>query len=208
MFPAVSAGHPLDLNHLWQQVQELSAVLAANRENTVGLVRKANELRNYTAGAVPGAEATDNVVNGNVAIPSQRELELAEENRQLRQEVAGLRTENEDLGLLVQDYETVLEKVLEGLRVYAHEHSLATINIHSSYTNQLANERAANAALRQREIDTQARLTNLSTWIREAYAHATELEPDIIIEQYKAENAALREALGINDEPDSSEEGE
>jgi hypothetical protein len=44
MFTA-GAGHQLDLNHLWQQVQELSAVLAANRENTVGLVRKADELR-------------------------------------------------------------------------------------------------------------------------------------------------------------------
>jgi len=44
MFPA-GAGHQLDLNHLWQQVQELSAVLAANRESTVGLVKKADEIR-------------------------------------------------------------------------------------------------------------------------------------------------------------------
>lgn len=44
MFPG-GAGHQLDLNHLWQQVQELSAVLAANRESTVGLVKKADEIR-------------------------------------------------------------------------------------------------------------------------------------------------------------------
>lgn len=44
MFPT-GAGHQLDLNHLWQQVQELSAVLAANRESTVGLVKKADEIR-------------------------------------------------------------------------------------------------------------------------------------------------------------------
>lgn len=49
----------------------------------------------------------------------ERERELAEENKTLRQEVMDLRIENEDLGLLAQDYDTVLEKVLEGLRVYA-----------------------------------------------------------------------------------------
>jgi hypothetical protein len=58
-------------------------------------------------------------VNGDTSIPSFRELELTEENKVLRQEVSDLRAENEDLGLLAQDYEAVLEKVLEGLRVYA-----------------------------------------------------------------------------------------
>lgn len=48
------------------------------------------------------------------------------ENLTLRNENADLRAENEDLSLLVQDYETVLEKVLEGLRVYAVGHSLST----------------------------------------------------------------------------------
>lgn len=44
MYPA-SAGHQLDLNHLWQQVQQLSEVLARNRESTEGLVKKADEIR-------------------------------------------------------------------------------------------------------------------------------------------------------------------
>ena len=35
----------MDLNHLWQQVQELSAILAQNRESTAGLVRRADEIR-------------------------------------------------------------------------------------------------------------------------------------------------------------------
>jgi len=37
----------------------------------------------------------------------------------LQQEIVQLRGDNEDLALLAQDYETVLEKVLEGLRIYA-----------------------------------------------------------------------------------------
>ncbi|KAF8545477.1 hypothetical protein BDD12DRAFT_914977 [Trichophaea hybrida] len=196
MFPG-GAGHQLDLNHLWQQVQELSAVLAANRESTVGLVKRADEIRNR--GGDPTVEAGNLVsaVNGDASIPSSRELELTEENKALKQEVSDLRAENEDLGLLAQDYEAVLEKVLEGLRVYAHEHSIATINIHSAYTNQLANERAQNAALRQKEIENGARLSNLSRMLREAYQQETILEPDIVIERLKAENAALRAALGV-----------
>jgi hypothetical protein len=87
-----------------------------------------------------------------------------------------------------------------------HEHSIATINIHSSYTNQLANERAANAELRQREIEGQARLANLSTMLREAYASETVLEPDIVIERLKAENAALRHAMGVEEECGEDEE--
>ena len=47
------------------------------------------------------------------------EIDFEAENRTLRQENHDLQTENVDLSLLVQDYETVLEKVLEGLRIYA-----------------------------------------------------------------------------------------
>lgn len=45
MYPTASAGSQLDLNHLWQQVQELSALLAANRETATSLVRRADEIR-------------------------------------------------------------------------------------------------------------------------------------------------------------------
>lgn len=148
---------------------------------------------------------------------SQRELELADENKELKQEVSELRVENDELVLLAQRHEEVLEKVLDGLRKYAvcflrvpcggasltgwvqNEHSIATINIHSSYTNQLASERTQNAALRQREMDNSARLTKLSGLLREAYQQETVLEPDIVIEQLKAENEALRQALGVED---------
>lgn len=39
-----SAGQQQDLNHLWQQVQELSNVLAHNREVTAGVARSGEEL--------------------------------------------------------------------------------------------------------------------------------------------------------------------
>jgi hypothetical protein len=80
MFTA-GAGHQLDLNHLWQQVQELSAVLAANKESTVGLVRKADELR-VTHPAAPGLAEEDpltcdrTVAPPLLSPPTRRELTL------------------------------------------------------------------------------------------------------------------------------------
>lgn len=38
-------GNQLDLNHLWTQVQELSTILQANREQAQGLIRRADEIR-------------------------------------------------------------------------------------------------------------------------------------------------------------------
>lgn len=44
-----AAGHQLDLNYLWQQVQELSAVLHQNREATQGIIRSVVELQRRAA---------------------------------------------------------------------------------------------------------------------------------------------------------------
>ena len=79
---------------------------------------------------------------------------------------------------------------------------MATINIHSSYENQLANERAQNAALRQKEIEHVARLANLGRLLREAYQQEAVLEPDIAAEKLKGENEALRMAMRL--EPEGS----
>lgn len=42
-------GHQMDLNYLWQQVQELSTLLAQNREATQGIVRRVGELQRRAA---------------------------------------------------------------------------------------------------------------------------------------------------------------
>jgi hypothetical protein len=44
MFPG-TAVHQLDLNHLWQQVQELSSLLETNRESTQGIVKRVGEIK-------------------------------------------------------------------------------------------------------------------------------------------------------------------
>ena len=61
---------------------------------------------------VPGPPAVDGG-------PSARELALDAENRQLRAELDAVRGDNAALGALAKEYEAALDKVLDGLRVYA-----------------------------------------------------------------------------------------
>ncbi|KAJ6257987.1 hypothetical protein Dda_7777 [Drechslerella dactyloides] len=188
-----NSGHQTDLNHLWSQLQELSQVLSSNRDSAAKLIQKADEVK---AKVDPDTlninlhprDSTDER-HGNIDIQSQ--------NRVLRRENATLLAENEDLSTLVNDYESVLEKVLEGLRIFVHEQSISTINIHQSYASQLAIERQVNADLRQDAADFQARLAKLGAILRTAHENENALGPDTLIEELKAENAALRDALGM-----------
>jgi len=83
---------------------------------------------------------------------------------------------------------------------FQHEHSISTINIHQSYANQLAKERQTNVILRQNAAESQAKLARLSSLLREVHEAEHALNPDIVIEELKAENVALREALGMPQE--------
>ncbi|KAK6513287.1 hypothetical protein TWF281_004929 [Arthrobotrys megalospora] len=186
-----NSGHQTDLNHLWTQLQELSQLLSVNRESAAKLVQKADEAKARTDLGGGGVHLRDphEENNDNTDIQSQ--------NRILRKENATLLAENEDLSSLVNDYESVLEKVLEGLRIFIHEQSISTINIHQSYANQLAIERQVNADLRQEAAEFQARLAKLGALLRMAHEGESALGPDILIEELKAENTALRDALGV-----------
>ncbi|RPB22672.1 hypothetical protein L211DRAFT_857978 [Terfezia boudieri ATCC MYA-4762] len=187
-------GNQLDLNHLWTQVQELSAILQVNRDQAQGLVRRADEIRGRVANGEGGSFLRD--VNGE--LNGAREVELERELAAVKEENAALRADNEDLNNVLMEYASTLEKVLDGLRVYAHEHTITTINIHQSYTAQLANERQANAILRQNEADSQGRLSAMAMLLRQAYdAQTNNVDADTVIEGLKYENAALREALGL-----------
>ncbi|KAK6514174.1 hypothetical protein TWF506_008586 [Arthrobotrys conoides] len=184
-----NSGHQTDLNHLWTQLQELSQLLSVNRESAAKLVQKADEAKARTAPEGGATHLCD--------LQQENNDDLQSQNRILRKENATLLAENEDLSSLVNDYESVLEKVLEGLRIFIHEQSISTINIHQSYASQLAIERQVNADLRQEAAEFQARLGKLGAFLRMAHENESSLGPDIVIEELKAENMALRDALGV-----------
>ena len=102
---------------------------------------------------------------------------------------------------MLADYETVLEKTLEQLRLYAHEHTMATMSLHRHYATQLAAERAECLELRQQIAEFQARLASMAGLLREAYVFEEgEAESLGEIEGLRSENRTLRIALGLEKE--------
>ncbi|KAI9680676.1 MAG: hypothetical protein M1817_004116 [Caeruleum heppii] len=163
MFPT-SAGHQMDLNHLWGQVQELSGLLERNRESTAGIVRRVGELRDRGGPQMEEllAGANDDGTNGETVAPSlHARLEELEGNN------IALEAENGELASLLSTYENALTRILDQLRVYAHEHTMSTLAIHKSYTQQLATERDTNLELRQELVDWKSRLSGLAGMMRE-----------------------------------------
>ena len=59
-----AAGHQLDLNHLWGQVQELSNLLERNKESTHGVLQRVGEFRSRARGAGDDANGIDGVLKG------------------------------------------------------------------------------------------------------------------------------------------------
>ncbi|KAI9767783.1 MAG: hypothetical protein M1840_005464 [Geoglossum simile] len=196
VFPT-AAGHQLDLNHLWNQVQELSGLLERNRESSQGIVRRVGEIRERAA--VEGANPLLKEINGELNAPNAASLTSTVSF--LREENTNLHAENNDLSLLLADYETVLEKTLEQLRLYAHEHTMATMSLHRHYATQLAAERAECLELRQQIAEFQARLASMAGLLREAYVFEEgEAESLGDIEGLRSENRTLRIALGLEKE--------
>jgi hypothetical protein len=112
-----------------------------------------------------------------------------------------LSTENEALSTLVGDYENALQRSLDMLRSYAHEHAQATISLHEYYTGQLAIERASGLELRGEQAEFQGRLDGLSSLVREALQwEEKDLATQSELECLKAENQALKEVLGLDKE--------
>jgi len=111
-----------------------------------------------------------------------------------------LNAENEALSTLVGDYENSLQRTLEMLRSYAHEHAQATISLHEFYTSQLATERTGNLELRGDQAELQGRLEGLSGLVREALEwEDKDLAEKSELECLRAENRALRDVLGLKD---------
>ena len=267
-FLPTAPGQQMDLNYLWQQVQELSAVLAQNREATHGVILRVGELQRRALKQI--AEGHDGpstlsaaevlqVINGesstgqlpSVDLPSRgfshvdwesigpdhagessgapappsssaaaaaaaataavTIADLQHQNQALTDRNAFLESENWEIDSLLQAYITGMDRVVEQIRMYSHDNTMATLAIHRSYTDQLAAERATNLEIRQEHFEWQSRLRRLSTILREAYRES--LDEDALTEislivELKNENRLLRRIIGLPVDPDSDDEDE
>ncbi|KAK9325592.1 hypothetical protein V1517DRAFT_313761 [Lipomyces orientalis] len=228
-----------NMNVLWSMIVELSTTLNANREATARLFRLAESVANTSTASVAATSTTNALAavelrskaqqfseqtdsDGNINAPSgmlngqvHDPSSMVAENEKLRQEIKYLRQENDDLDLLVQQYDHTIERIMEGLRVYATDHSQNILDIHKSYAVKLRSEQDRYDALHTVYSEQEQRIKALTSHLRNAYQYSCtglpgndagtqedESEPMMLyrlIYELQTENKGLRKAAGITD---------
>ncbi|KAK9454443.1 hypothetical protein V1511DRAFT_502011 [Dipodascopsis uninucleata] len=123
------------------------------------------------------------------------------ELEQLRQENKILRNENEDLDLLVQQFEHTLSRIMGGIRDFVEDHNSAVLDLRKGYHTQLDQEKKKYELLYSVYLEQQQKIKDLSTLFQKSHELASaELEDDIVtvVEALERENEGLRKALGVD----------
>ncbi|KAK9369117.1 hypothetical protein V1509DRAFT_639076 [Lipomyces kononenkoae] len=222
-----------NMNVLWSMIVELSTTLNANREATARLFRLAESVANTSSAALAASSTTnalsaldrhakerqsgeqienDNKANANSSLhdPSS----LVTENEGLQQEIKYLRQENDDLDLMVQQYDHTIQRIMDGLRVYATDHSQNILDIHKLYAIKLKSEQDRYDALHTLYTEQEQRIKALASHLRNAYqysctgspgneANSQQGETELmmlyrLIHELQTENNGLRRASGID----------
>ncbi|KAK9390754.1 hypothetical protein V1515DRAFT_583793 [Lipomyces mesembrius] len=143
---------------------------------------------------------------------------LVAENERLQQEIKYLRRENDDLDLMVQQYDHTIQRIMEGLRVYATDHSQNILDIHKLYAIKRSSEQDRYDALHALYTEQEQRIKALTSHLRNAYQYSLtgspgngnnsqegETEPMMLyrlIYELQTENNGLKKASGIDNRAD------
>ncbi|KAK9239916.1 hypothetical protein V1525DRAFT_417316 [Lipomyces kononenkoae] len=222
-----------NMNVLWSMIVELSTTLNANREATARLFKLAESVANTSTAALAATstasvldaldwhskeqqsgEQIENDNKTNAPSGLHDPSSLVTENERLQQEIKYLRLENDDLDLMVQQYDHTIQRIMDGLRVYATDHSQNILDIHKLYAIKLKSEQDRYDALHALYTEQEQRIKVLASHLRNAYQYSCtgspgndgngkdgEQEPMMLyrlIHELQTENNGLRKASGID----------
>jgi len=204
-------GHHMDLNHLWNMVQQLSEALAEQRSKTAEIVGGVERLQ--ARGLVETSPVSGAVQTNGHHPPLDMAAEIAElrrENARKDELLEKTVTENVEMRQLLDLYEGELTKVVEKLRPYAYQHAQALNAQKAHYTQLLEAERQANLELRLVQQEWQRRLGTVGEWTRKAFSENNEGRLALYrkIAGLKRQNQVLRRLAGWEEELDSEDEEE
>ncbi|KAI9705056.1 MAG: hypothetical protein M1836_006839 [Candelina mexicana] len=163
-----NAGSHLDLNYIMSKLNELSAQLAANREQSSGIVQQVAEVRRRAAaeGATVSLEQMNGDLNGPACDHEPIIFALRKENKFLLHEVVGFKT-------LATNYENAMTEVVSMVRDYVYIQTTKELGIHKHYHEQLTQERENTMYERLENERMREGLRNVNENLRKAHFYGS-----------------------------------
>lgn len=188
------AAQNTDLQRVWRLVQELSAQLSANQQETERL-RRHIELGPSIGFGTSHSQNGSSEKSLSRSVDQEEYSTLRRAYATLADENIALKSESEDLSHLCAEYELGLTQAMEQIRNHEHEVTTSTLALHRNYSSQIEAKNLQKAALETESVEIQGHLLHLNKYVRDALNVQTDVAAESIIETLALENEALRDRL-------------
>jgi hypothetical protein len=195
-------GHQQDINFLYSQIQQLTSILASNREKVSQITRTAEEVARRANGSLNEGEGNK---ESDTARIRELELELAKANRT----IDTYRHEQGENTALIADYENALGIATDQIRNYCCDNNDRYLAQRRHYNGLLQAEKDEHLQSRMERDEWHAKCMKVCEMIRTAYRLRCEEwnEELSVISGLQGEVRILRKCLGMEEEKAEEETG-
>ncbi|EXJ69477.1 uncharacterized protein A1O5_07513 [Cladophialophora psammophila CBS 110553] len=201
--PPLPVGHQQDLNHLFNQIQELGALLRSNRDKVNSITRNAEEVAKRANGALTdgGSAQPEN----DKAKIRELELELAKQKHL----VELYKHEQKENTTLIGMYEEAMGTAVEQIRNYCGDIEGRFLRQRRHYNDLLQQEKDDHLQSRLDRDHWYAQTVKVCEMIRTAHRLRTDewCEEYTIIAALQGEVRCLRRCIGMEPEKPEEETG-
>lgn len=195
-------GHQQDINFLYTQIQQLTSILAQNREKVGQITRTAEEVARRANGSLNDGEGSK---ESDAARIRELELELAKANRT----TDIYRNEQGENAALIADYENALGIATDQIRNYCCDNNDRYLAQRRHYNGLLQAEKDEHLQSRLERDEWHAKCMQVCEMIRKAYRlRYDEWNKElVVISGLQEEVRILRKCLGMEEEKAEEETG-
>ncbi|ETI20305.1 hypothetical protein G647_08339 [Cladophialophora carrionii CBS 160.54] len=202
--PPLPVGHQQDLNHLFNQIQELGTLLRSNRDKVNSITKNAEEVAKRANGALTNGEESGAVENDKAKI-RELELELAKQKHL----VELYKHEQKENTNLIAMYEEAMGTAVEQVRNYCGDIEGRFLRQRRHYNDLLQQEKDEHLQSRLDRDHWHAQTLKVCEMIRTAHRLRSEEwhEEYTIIAALQGEVRILRRVIGMEAEKPEEETG-
>ncbi|OAP55297.1 hypothetical protein AYL99_10270 [Fonsecaea erecta] len=201
--PPLPVGHQQDLNHLFNQIQELGALLRSNREKVNSITRNAEEVAKRANGALTDGEPAQS--ENDKARIRELELELAKQKHLVE---LYKHEQKENTGLIAM-YEEAMGTAVEQIRNYCGDIEGRFLRQRKHYNDLLQQEKDDHLQSRLDRDHWYAQTLKVCEMIRTAHRLRTDewCEEYTVVAALQGEVRCLRRCMGMEPEKPEEETG-